>query len=225
LGHAFDKSIGVLTKSDLIIPVLATPVALVFYFSDHWMIWFGIKTPDYSLIPNPMATVAYGTAFAFGWWLHRRHDLLEHIANRFWAYGIVAITGTWWCLNYVGPQLSYAIPAGHEHPIYCLIYPLTAWAWTFALIGLARVTLKTEHPLIRYISESSYWIFIIHMPLLLILQYIVKDWVWPLELKAACIISATLLISILSYKFMVRDTFIGRLLSGRRRDVAEINTK
>jgi glucans biosynthesis protein C len=217
LGRLFDRIIGVLTKSDLITAVLIIPVAIAFYLNNNWVIWLGIQTPDTGLIPNAMALAGYSTAFAFGWWLNRRTDLLVHLANRTFVYGFAAMLGTWWCLGHVG--ISPVVPgiAGHEHPVYCVIYPLTAWAWTFALIGLARILIKRENPMLRYVSDASFWIFIVHLPLLMVFQYLVKDLNWEVEYKAAVVIGGTIAMGLLSYQIMVRYTFIGAILNGRRR--------
>lgn len=219
LGQVLDRVIGMLTKSDLITAVLALPVAVVFYSNDAWMMWFGIQTPDTGLIPNLMAVAGFATAFKFGWWLNRRADLLDHLASRVWLYGPAAIAGTWWCLSTVGKMPVLAPTAGHDHPLYCMIYPLTAWAWTFALIGGARLLLRKENPMVRYLADASYWVYIVHVPLLLVFQYLVKDMAAEVEYKAAIVLVGTMTIALISYALMVRYTFIGTILNGRRRRV------
>ena len=43
-----------------------------------------------------------------------------------------------------------------------------AWGMTFGLIGLCRSLLKRENRVVRYISDSSYWLYIAHLPLVLL---------------------------------------------------------
>ena len=52
--------------------LLAAPTALALYLTPRWLMWFGVPTPDSSLVPNVAAAVAYFTAFGFGWLLHRQ---------------------------------------------------------------------------------------------------------------------------------------------------------
>lgn len=217
LGRLLDMVVGLLTKSDLITAVLALPVAAVFFLNKGWMMWFGIQTPDTGLIPNAMAIAGFTTAFTFGWWLHRRADLLDHLASRFWLYGAAAALGTWWCLSTVGKSLDFAVVNGADHPLYCLLYPLTAWSWTFFLIGAARLVLKKEVPMIRYAADSSYWVYIVHIPLVMLFQYLIKDMAIGVEFKAGIVIFGTLFIGLLSYALFVRYSFIGTILNGRRR--------
>ena len=216
-GRVLDRAVGLLVKSELAIVVFALPVAAAFYSNPAWMMWFGIQTPDTGLIPNVMAIAGFVTAFAFGWWLNRRSDLLDHMAGRAWLYTIVAVLGTWWCLATIGKTPGLAPTAGHDHALYCLVYPVAAWAWSFALIGWARLLLKAEIPYVRYMADASYWIYIVHVPLLMVFQYLVKDQPWLVEYKAGLVIFGTLGVALLSYALFVRYTFIGTILNGRRK--------
>ena len=217
LGRRLDAVVTGLTRWDLISLVLAAPVAAVFYANPHWMMWFGIATPDTGLVPNTMAVTGFTTAFLFGWWLNRSPDLLDHIARRTWVYGLAAAAGTWWCLSAVGQAPVLAPADGHAHPLYAIIYPLTTWSWTLALVGAARLALRRENPLIRRLADASYWIYIVHVPLVLLFQWLVL----PLDLvpigKFAIVLSATLLTGLLSYQLVVRYSFIGTILNGRKR--------
>ena len=59
---------------------MALPVALALFFRREWIAWFGIPTPDHSVIPELASLVGYGSALSFGWMIHRQADLL-----RVWA--------------------------------------------------------------------------------------------------------------------------------------------
>src|SRR5690606_26243728 len=77
LGRALDVAIHALAKTHCLPVVLAAPLAAVFYLHASWIPWGGIRTPDTGLAPNIPAMVAFGTAFGFGWLLHRQTDLLN----------------------------------------------------------------------------------------------------------------------------------------------------
>ena len=51
------------------------------YFRTTWIAWFGVPTPDQSLIPRLASFVGFGTAFAFGWLVHRQPDLLARLGT------------------------------------------------------------------------------------------------------------------------------------------------
>ncbi len=217
LGRMLDSVVAGLMRTDLISAVLILPTAAAFYLSSNWMMWFGVATPDTGLYPNAAAAAAFTTAFAFGWWLNRRGDLIDHMAKRFWLHGISAAIGTWWCVNLAGTSPVLTPVAGHDHPIYCLLYPLTTWSWTFFLIGVARRFMTRENCVSRYLADASYWVFIVHVPILLVLQDLVKDLAWSPEAKAPLVLAGTFSLAIVSYQILVRHTIVGWLLNGRRR--------
>ncbi len=219
LGKLSDTVMGGLVRSDLLAAVLALPMIAAFWFNNSWMMWFGVMTPDTGLVPNTMAVATYVTAFAGGWALNRRADLLDHFAKQSWLYVLSAIAGTWWCLAIAGATPQMVPVAGHAHPIYAIVYPLTAWTWVFGLIGMARRYLHAENCAIRYMADASYWVYIVHLPILLVIQYAVKDLPIPAEAKFAPVLLGTLAIALLSYQVLVRYSFIGTILNGRRRKV------
>ena len=217
LGRLLDSVFGVLTRWDLVTGLLVVPVFLAFVTNTSWMMWFGIATPDTGLIPNAMALAGFGTAFVFGWWLHRQPGLLDHLAGRCWLYGFAAAAGTWLCLAMIG-QTPVLTPAdGRDHLLYALVYPLTSWSWAFALIGAARLTLRGEHPLVRRLSDASYWIYIIHIPVVLVLQWLMMKVELDVVGKFCVVLFGTLFAGLLSYPLIVRYSFIGTILNGRKR--------
>ncbi len=217
LGKMLDGAMGLLVRTDMISAVLIIPMAAALWSNPQWIMWFGVMTPDTGLVPNVMALASYITAFGFGWLLHRRSDLLVHLAKRWWLYLVSAAVATWWCLAIVGTQPAFIPVNGHDHPIYILVYALGAWSWTLGLIGITHAFLRAENPLIRYLSDASYWVYIIHIPVLMTLQYLIKDVAWPADAKYAVILMGTVTIALLTYQIVVRYSFIGAILNGRRR--------
>ena len=90
----------------------------IFATDAAWPVWFGIHTPDTGLLPKLPATVAYGTAFALGWLLHRRPERLDELARRWGAHLAAGVALTAGCLAIVGttPDLTApaAMPGGEE---------------------------------------------------------------------------------------------------------------
>jgi hypothetical protein len=94
---------------------------------------------------------------------------------------------------------------------------LFAWLMIFGCIGMFRQMMSQESKSIRYISDSAYWLYLAHLPLILLAQWLVRDYAWPSYLKFAAVITPVTAILLLSYEFGVRYTFIGRILNGPRR--------
>lgn len=198
--------------------VLAVPVAWWLYETPYWMMWFGIPTPDTGLLPNRAALLSYGLAFGLGWVMHRQAELLLQRIERWWALSLVmAIAATAACLTIGGvtPRLMPA-PFGTPKLHFAALYALGVWSWTCGLIGLGLRFLAAASPTRRYLADASYWIYLAHLPLLLGLQLLMRGWLLPWPVKFALLLGVTMLLLLLSYHWLVRSTFVGALLNGRR---------
>ena len=50
------------------------------------------------------------------------------------------------------------------------------WLMCFGLMGLFRWIAATERPWVRYVSDSSYWLYLAHLPLVAAAQRLAIDW-------------------------------------------------
>jgi len=167
--------------------------------------------PDTSagLIPQPHLLLYYGIFFAFG-------------ALYFDCKDDDGRLGRWWFLSLplaifivlpVGIVTTFVTPDRSASLIAQTIY---VWAMTFGMIGLFRKFMNSENKTMRYVSDSSYWLYVVHVPLVIWLQGLVRDWPMSPFVKFAliCIVSTGLLL--VSYQTLVRYTWLGRLLNGPR---------
>lgn len=69
----------------------------------------------------------------------------------------------------------------------------------------------------RFMADSSYWIYIIHVPLLFALQYQLMDQEWNWLSKFVVSLGLTLIIGVASYVLLVRWTPIGWMLNGKKK--------
>ena len=68
----------------------------------------------------------------------------------------------------------------------------------------------------RYLSDSAYWLYLAHLPLVMFLQRLVRYWDLPAAVKFVGICFVTSAILLVSYEYLVRYTFIGATLNGRK---------
>lgn len=202
--------------------VLALPVFAAFALSPNWLPWFGVTTPDNSLIPNAIALTQFGAAFGFGFLLHRQAGLLQTLAERWGMHLGLAVLFTVAQLAWMGvhPMLH---PATSDLQRLGLgaYYAMSAWTGTFAVIGLALRFLGNHSPARRYIADSSYWVYLVHLPIVMILQAAVSRLGWPWEAKFAVVLGVGFTLMFASYQFLVRRTWIGAILNGRRAPMPE----
>ena len=91
---------------------------------------------------------------------------------------------------------------------------------TARLVGLhlhlrdkaGRHLLDRDNPVMRYLAQGAYWTYLLHLPLLFVLQYRLMDLDWPWPLKFAAASLGTLAACLLSYQLLVRHTPLRRFV-------------
>lgn len=198
--------------------LLAAPLALAFQAMPEWYAFFGIPTPDHGVIPDPVALLAFGMAFATGVLLDRRRDLLGRI-ERSWAplTGAALLTGAaaFYLTGGWAPKLE-PMADGAMKGAAAWTYALAVYASTFAAVGLALRFASGRSGVWRYLADASYWVYIVHLPLVMVGQMLVLDLPWPWFAKLGAVVGGVTAVSLLTYELLVRHSFIGRWLNGRR---------
>jgi peptidoglycan/LPS O-acetylase OafA/YrhL len=216
---AADTVLGALARANALPLVLAAPAAAVFFFGTPWTTTSGIRNGDFGLLPGVSTLVGFGTAFGFGWFLHRQPVLLEVWRRRWWVYLVAAALLSWYCARTM--SLATRDPASLPAEVgarllIAFAYPLATWSWCLGLIGMATQFLSEERTVVRYLSDSSYWVYLAHLPLVVALQVLVSPWSIPWPAKYLLIVAIATLLLLASYRLFVRNTFLGAWLNGRR---------
>jgi peptidoglycan/LPS O-acetylase OafA/YrhL len=98
----------------------------------------------------------------------------------------------------------------------CAGTALTAWCMIFGLIGLFLRYFSQPSQRQRYLSDSAYWLYLVHPPVLVVLQLPMMLLPWPAELKALVGLALAIPILLASYHYLVRSTWLGVILNGRK---------
>ncbi|MBY0396779.1 MAG: acyltransferase family protein, partial [Thermoleophilia bacterium] len=188
---------------------VAAPATLAAFFALTLIPQFlmGVLAPGFGpdtstgLIPQPHVLAYYGVFFAFGAMLHDAGAAGEAIGRR-WGLWLLA-------------SLGVALPVGLltvDRPVVTgLAQAAYAWGMVVGLIGLARDRLSVERRALRYLANTSYWLYLTHLPLVIALQ----DWARALDdpawVKFALIWAATVAPLLAVYEVAIR---LGRHLAG-----------
>jgi glucan biosynthesis protein C len=198
--------------------VLAVPLAVALYATPNWIVFFGIPTPDQALIPNRAALTGFGVAFGFGFLLARRREWLAAIATRWPLYLAVAATAITTALLLAGgpgPRLA-PLTAPVAKATAAAVYALAVYASTFAAVALALRFAAGHSALRRYLADAAYWIYIVHLPLVMAGQVLVQGLAWPWWLKLGAVVAGAAGVALASYALLIRHGVMGRWLNGRR---------
>ncbi|BBF80404.1 glucans biosynthesis protein C [Asticcacaulis excentricus] len=218
LRRAADGVFGLVIRWDLTPLVFGLPLWLLIQVQPQWDHWLGIPTPDKGFIPNALASAAYLSTFVFGWCLHRNANRLEMVRKKGFLnlFSAVALTLAAQWLG--GHQAETdAVTGGAWRALYSATYVLGLWSWCLGLIGVALRFLDRPSRFWRYMADSAYWVYLVHLPLVLLMQYLLLDLSAPYFVKLPLAVLSTLFLSLLSYQLLVRYSFIGAILDGRKR--------
>jgi fucose 4-O-acetylase-like acetyltransferase len=91
-----------------------------------------------------------------------------------------------------------------------------AWMSIFAMLGAFKALFGSHNNTMRYISDASYWMYIIHLPLVILAQMWVRFLDVSPHLKFLIMNVGVIGFTLVTYHFLVRYTWIGTLLNGKR---------
>jgi peptidoglycan/LPS O-acetylase OafA/YrhL len=223
LGTFSDKILNTLLRVGILPILIALPTAMAFAYQAGWHPFFGIPAPEYGFVPNRISVIAYGGAFTLGWLIQRDPKFLLQATELWPIYLMGALGVTGYCLSVIELRFSYIQPLPENAKyLYPLAYALGIWLWTFGLIGLCMKVWSKENHIRRYIADASYWIYLIHIPIVIALQIWVSQWTWPAEIKYAFILAVSIPLMLITYEVFVRYTFIGSLINGQKRSRQKI---
>ena len=209
--------------------LVALPAVTGLLLLPSWLPWFGIPTPDQSLYPNVAATLAFGSAFAYGWIARTAPGTLTSFACHWKSALLNAIAGTAACLWWIGAVPAFDVAAMHGVPytaIFATLYVLTAWAWVFALLGLVLTHANRPSRPTRYIADASLWIYVAHLPVVAAGQVLMSRVDAPVWLELPAIVLGSVGLPLGAYELLIRGRLVGRGLGlsipGVRRDTAPL---
>jgi peptidoglycan/LPS O-acetylase OafA/YrhL len=213
-----DRALGALIEHRLAAPVLAAPTAVILYYTPWWVMWQGIPQPVMGLVPNLPSVLAFGSAFAFGWFLHRRMAWIELLERQWLLHALAAVALSAASLHLIGayPQFHVQELPPLRRAAYAAMYTVSAWCWILFALGAATRFLAHPSARVRYLADASFFMYIMHLPVV----YALQAWMirWPLHwsVKFALIVAIAFAILLAMYHYLVRSTFVGQFLSGRK---------
>lgn len=191
---------------------LALPAGLGVWWHGGWSPPVGSD----SLVPEAPIVAYYGLFFVFGWLLYRHVDLLDGLTlhhRRYLALAVPLLATP--VVSLMRSRVDdpnwglYAAAAISSSAVY-------TWLMVFGLMGLFLRVFRRENARIRYISDSAYWLYLAHIPVVPFLHVIAAQVSAPLLVKYFAVTAVAFVLLFLSYEHMVRYTWLGALLNGRR---------
>jgi peptidoglycan/LPS O-acetylase OafA/YrhL len=181
--------------------------------------------PDTStgILPIPHVFGYYAIFFGFGVLYYGFEDNSGRVGERWWlplaiALLVVFPLGMSLSMGWPAPLkvASAALDPSLRRILSVGLQAAYPWLMTFGLMGLFRRICPVESPRMRYLSDSAYWLYLAHVPLVIGVQYTVRDWPLPAAVKVVLIVAVVTGFLLWTYQSLVRYTWIGRFLNGPR---------
>ena len=179
---------------------------------------FSLNENGTELAENPISTGIY---FAFGYSLYWNRKLFVFINSHWQKYLFASI-------------LLFLVHAAIEEDLVALDFEAqdglmwipffllkisNAVLFSLACIGLAEDGFGSYKPAVRYLSDGSYWIYLIHLPVVTFITFAMFEFRLAAEIKFLIATALTSIICLVTYKYFVRSSFVGRLLNGKQHPI------
>lgn len=162
---------------------------------------------SFSFLPDINTLAFYSFFYSVGWLLFKSKHLLPGIPRLDWLNVSLASV---LLLTYVFTieLLNFELKI--------MISSVVVWLFVFGITGLFIRYGSKYSVRMRYISDSSYWVYLVHFIFVLILPGLIANWALPAIVKFVTVASTTAVICFLTYHYFVRSTWIGKFLNGRK---------
>lgn len=171
-----------------------------------WMWDYWVPTP-LTFMPDVKVLLFYEIFFLFGWLMYVRKNLLPMLKRFDRLFVLLAF-------------LLYTIKfIFHEH-IHDVVYgglnTMIGWFFVIGFTGLFLRYFNTESKVGRYLSDASYWVYLVHLPFTILVPTLIVGFQLSVAAKFGIVLFISTVTCFLSYHYMVRSSFIGKFLNGRR---------
>ena len=166
--------------------------------------------------PHLPSLAYYGSFFVLGYFFHHYRGFLQALAHKLAASAALAAL--------LFPVAMYASILDNDvrgtsfalHLGAVLANALCTWALIYLFIGGALRYFDRESPWIQYVSQSSYWVYLVHMPLVCLAGWWLVQFDLPAALKFLLVCGFTAAVALLSFHYWVQKTWLSVFLHGRR---------
>jgi peptidoglycan/LPS O-acetylase OafA/YrhL len=160
--------------------------------------WLGEANPAYSFVPDLATGLRFLPFFLFGFvlWGHRAE--LGRLKRCGWMAPVGVVLAAW---VFSGP-LQWE-PTGRA------LSSLAAWLGALGFFGLALRLEEAPRPALRALVESSYWVYLVHHPLVMAGQVAMARLPVAAGFKYAVLVVGVWAVAFASFRLLVRGTWLG----------------
>lgn len=166
-----------------------------------------------SVLPQFWAFGFYGPFFAIGYLMYGAPAMAERLSRAapWLLVGAIVLYAVWLLVLDRATDDWAATAPWH---IAALQAYISVWM-TCACLVFGRHLLDRHNRWLRALSDSAYWTYVVHLPILFAIQYRLMDLDLSWTIKFAIAVLTTLTLCQISHHLLVRRTVLGKLFGGR----------
>ncbi|GAB3623496.1 acyltransferase family protein [Mariniluteicoccus endophyticus] len=167
-----------------------------------------------TLLPELPSSIAFLGAFLTGWFCWGREEALPRLMRSWPVHLLLALATT--SLLVVRGGAEFNMESTVTPWWMRLVVAVAVWAWCYGFLGMFAQLFAAESFAARYVADASYWMYIVHLPLVVLAQFLLLGSPLPWLLKSLVVIVGCTLVLLGSYHLLVRSTWLGKWLNGRK---------
>ena len=178
LGRKLSQSFSWFIKMPVLRVLILAAISLLIYVS---FLTDNIGA-DIDFIPTLHAYVFHFYFYLVGWMVYKSKHLLSSFMKLAWVCTILGLIST----------TIQCILHGHvDSGINMIFNSIQVWLFIFGLSGLFIKYGSKYSAKMKYISDSSYWVYLLHLPLTALIPGLIVDWPIPAFIKFLIVTTST----------------------------------
>ncbi len=165
-----------------------------------------------SFIPDGLIFITYFTFFVFGLIMYCCRNRLTELLSYWRPYLFIAVI-----MSFIYFYLLTRADNAGVTPLPAFCAALIAWLMIFGCSGLFLENFSHPKPVLLFLGNASYWTYLIHLPIVIILSVLLTKCNICSVAKFGMTTTITGIITLTTYQWLVRRTFIGVLLNGSKK--------
>lgn len=174
---------------------------------------FGPDT-ELGLLPGPHLLMYYAGFFFLGV-IMKGSEPIQKWIEKHWR---------WILLVSLFILFPAALATRYHRLIALILQPLFACGMSLGTIGLFHHYVKTPSKKLRWLADSSYWLYLAHVPIVMMAQLLVTTWSISSWAKFLFVLGISHFILLVSYQWLIRYSWVGRLLHGPKQASTQAST-
>lgn len=172
-----------------------------------------------SFLPRPATLAYYGQFFVVGYFLNASRAIDTLRLAHPGIYGTMAALLMAASLHVSGIDQSTVPQDSALHAAASIINATCTWSWIFFFTAAALKWCDRPSTWALYVSQSSYWVFMVHLPIACFAAWILAQTNIHALIKFTFVLLVTTVLSFLSYHYLVQRSWVSVFLNGKRFDM------